>query len=121
MIGAGIIARVGAHAGRESGWIILLMVVLVSICMVTERGQWKVWQRIGFVFLAWMAHAILTIPVALGIGPLLLLGDRVALVDRGVSFVATVPIVVFAMRRSRLFVRAQRDEHTTTNTRHVDA
>lgn len=120
MIGAGMIASVDGHA-RESGWIVLTMVVLVSICMVTERGQWKVWQRIGLVFLAWIVQAILTIPIALVVVPLLLLGNRADFADRGVSFVATIPVVVFAMRRSRLFVRAQHHEDIMTNTTHADA
>lgn len=103
-IGAGIIARAGADVTAEVAWIVIVMLALVSVCMATERGQWKVWQRIGFVFLAWIVQAILTIFTLFTFGVLMYWGGRSDLVDRVTVFVASIPVVVFAMRRSKLFV-----------------
>ena len=45
--GAGAIARLGGKQSAEGAWVILVMLVLVIICMVTERGRWKIWQRVA--------------------------------------------------------------------------
>ena len=105
MMGTGTIARAGVNQSYESPWIAFVMLVFVSVCMVTERGQWKTWHRIGFVFLAWILQAILTLPVLLTVGAFVHAGGRPDLVDRITAFLASLPIVVIAMRRSRLFVR----------------
>lgn len=105
MVGAGAIARSGGDRTAEVAWIIAIMFVFTALCMVTECGDWKSWQRIGFVFVALFVHALLTVPAAFTFGLLMYMGDRQHLVDRATVFWASIPIVVYAMRRSRLFVK----------------
>ena len=97
--GAGVLTRLGgANAGN--GWIILVMLVLVSICMGTERGDWQIWKRVGFVPLVWILHAVLSLPAGIVVVGIV----SPELLDRALTFVASLPIAIFAMRRSRLFV-----------------
>jgi hypothetical protein len=99
MTGAGAFARA---QGPETGWIIMIMLLLVGVCMYAERGDWKLWQRIGFVPLAWAIHAILSIPAGLVVG-FLTFAVRPQLTDRATAFAASIPIVLYAMIHSRLF------------------
>jgi hypothetical protein len=113
-VGAGAIARAGGGAGAESGWIILLMLVLVSICMGTERGDWQIRKRVGFVPLVWLLHAVLSLPAGILVVGIV----SPELLDRALTFVASLPIAIFAMRRSWLFVapteEAERDDSVLT-------
>ena len=110
MIGAGILARVGV-ARAETSWIVLTMLALVIVCMISERGRWKTWQRVLFVPLAWIAQPLLYIPLALPLALMIAVldfgGGRKDLVDRSIVFLSSLPVVLFAMRQSRLFVSAQ--------------
>lgn len=99
----------------EAGWIILIMLIFVSICMITERGHWKLWQRIGFVPLAWIAEAILSPLAAFTIGVLVYSSGREHLVDRAIAFCASLPIIIFAMRQSKLFVISKHYLETNSN------
>lgn len=103
--GAGLL-RAGGQSTMESGWVISVMLVFVSICMATERGQWSAWRRVGFVPLAWIVHALLA-PVAFGLGILVYQSGRPDLLDRAITFFASIPIVLWAMWRSHLFVAPQ--------------
>jgi hypothetical protein len=103
MVGAGAIQRAtGSYAG-DYGWIIAVMVAFVIVCMATERGRWNLWRRIGFVLVAWIGHPLLCRPVNLVVVPIDVLLGTTQFTDRGVAFFASIPIVLFAMRRSRLF------------------
>jgi len=57
--GAGAIARLGAAESAERAWVIFVMLVLVTVCMLTDRGRWKIWQRIAAVPAAWITQALL--------------------------------------------------------------
>jgi hypothetical protein len=100
---AGIGVRLGNSDRVAAGSIIMMMVVFVIACMATERGQWKTWQRVGFVPLAWIVHALLT-PVA--VFTLLAFGvtSESRVFYRGTDFLASIPVVLYAAWRSRLFV-----------------
>ena len=102
MIGAGIIARLTEYPvfSHEIGPMVISMLILVSVCMATERGRWKRWQKICFVPFAYILHVVLFLPGLFLLSPL---ASR-HLVGRGACFIASLPIVVFAMRQSRLFV-----------------
>ena len=89
--------------------------------MATERGEWKTWQRVGFVFLAWIVQAVLAIPVLLTIGMLMGAAGRLNLVDRAVTFFASIPVVIFAMRHSRLFVQLRNAPAGTQQVTAADA
>ncbi len=104
MAGAGALARLGTDPSHEGGWVTLVMLVFVSLCMVTERGEWATWKKIGFVFLAWLVQALLSVAVVLIIGVALVSQQRSHLIDRTSGFLSSIPIVIYAMRRSSLFV-----------------
>ena len=103
MVGTGIIAR-SAASSPESGFVVFVMLAFVIVCMATERGQWKSWQRVGFVFLAWIAHALLSIPVLFLVGSFM---RDLSLLNRAVAFIASIPAIIFGMRHSKLFVRLE--------------
>ena len=103
-LGAGALARWGAQR-HEEAWVISLMLLFVIVCTSTERGRWKVWQRVAFVPAAWLGHALLSVPAVLAVGIPLAAGPRPDFADRMVTLVASIPVIVFAMRQSRLFVR----------------
>ena len=88
----------------EAGWVILIMLIFISICMITERGQWKLWQRRGLVPLSWIVEALLSPFAAFTVGALVYSSGREHLVDRAIAFFASLPIIIFAMRKSKLFV-----------------
>ena len=104
---------------HESGWIILIMLVFVTICMITERGQWKLWQRIGFVPLAWIAEAILSALAAFTIGMFVYGSGQQHLVNRTVTLFSSLPMVILAMRCSILFVR-QADKQEQSGNQKLD-
>ncbi len=104
---AGILARSPKFQSLELGWVIIAMLLSVCICMATERGEWRIWQRIGFIPVAWFLHPLLMIPFQFSIGLLLYKLGRFHLIDRSTAFWGSLPIVIFAMRRSRLFVFPQ--------------
>lgn len=66
--GAGAIARLGANQSAEGAWVILVMLVLVTICMVAERGHWEIWKRVAAVPAAWLAQAVLQAPSLIVVG-----------------------------------------------------
>mgnify|MGYP001591675950 CR=1 FL=1 len=105
MIGAGVLARAGARTPVEATWIVFIMLVVVIGCMLTERGRWKVWQRVGFVLVSWLMQVILSIPVAFTIGVLVLNSGSPHLADRTIAFLASLPVVIFALRQSSFFVK----------------
>ena len=93
-----------ARESREAGWIILVMLVFLAICMVYERSNWGIWKRIGFVLLSWVLQSIISVLVVFSIG-LLINEVRPHLVNRATSFIATLPLVIYGMQRSLLFVK----------------
>ena len=82
---------------------ILVMLVLVIVCAATERGRWRLWKRIALVPGAWLAQAVLQIPAVFAVG-LPIAMWRPDVVERMIGLAASVPVVIFAMRHSRLFV-----------------
>jgi hypothetical protein len=88
---------------HESAWVILVMLVLVAVCAATDRGGWRVWQRIALVPGAWLAQAELEIPAVFAVGLPIAMG-RPDVVERMIGLAASVPVAIFAMRHSRLFV-----------------
>lgn len=103
--GASAVAAAGGNGGAESGWVILAMLAMATLCMITSWRTWTIAQRIGFVFATWIAHAVITAVVGLPIAFLMVAADRIQLADRAVSLTASLPIVLFAMRQSRLFTQ----------------
>lgn len=98
-IGAGVIARI---YGQESGFIIMTMMIFAIWAACTDRG-WSIPIRIVWVIGIWIIHTLLSLPIAFMLLPLSYsLGAH--LVDRGISLFAALPLVVWAMSRSKYFV-----------------
>jgi hypothetical protein len=68
------------------------------------------WQRIGFVIAGWAAMELLTIPVMFTIGLVLYSAGERELIDRAVYFSASLPVVIYGMRQSHLFVSVQQED-----------
>lgn len=90
---------------QQGGWVTLLMLLFIGACMATERGEWRWWHKLVLVPLLWVAHAILMLPVAFAFLPIVAASESLRLrADLVVVLIASVPIVLIAMRRSRWFV-----------------
>ncbi len=84
-------------------WITLAMLVFVTVCMTTHRGNWSRWKKIAFVLAAWIVQTILMIPIAIVLAVFV---PQIGInLDKSVIFLASLPVIVFAMRYSREFVR----------------
>ncbi len=93
--------------GAAMGRIAFVMLVFVSVCMITHRGNWKPWKKIAFVPAALIVHAALQVAVAIGLADMSRVEGQQTLLhgDRLISLLISLPILIFAMRYSRLFVR----------------
>lgn len=97
-------ASLFVSSGQEWGWIVLLMLVVIATCMITERGQWPWWGRVIWVPASWLLHGLAAIPI--GLLALPFFAARPELADRGIAFLTSIPFVVYSMWRSRLFTEA---------------
>ena len=101
-------ALVGAGSGDGVPVIAAAFFGLIILCMLTERGGWSHLKRAAFVPASLAAHALLTVPMAAALGILVYEPDRVrsAAEQRAVFVLASLPVLAYAMWRSRLFVSA---------------
>jgi hypothetical protein len=98
-IGAGAITRI---YGQESGFIIMTMMIFAIWAACTDRG-WSIPIRIVWVIGIWIIHTLLSLPIAFMLLTLVYSVEP-HLVDRGISLFAALPLVVWAMSRSKYFV-----------------
>lgn len=91
---------------NSESWVILLMLVFVIGCMRTRRSDSTV-RPIVFVFGAWMLQALLTAPYGMLLAnPLYRIFGPLR--ERAIwNFLASVTVLLFAMRESRLFTASQ--------------
>ena len=108
-LGTRIQSTIGAGEGDGVPVIAAIFFALVILCMATERGDWPLLKRAAFVPASLAGHAILTIPMAAALGILAYDPTHVRTVgeQRAVFILASLPILAYAMWRSRLFVRPQ--------------
>ncbi len=100
-------------ASLDAGTAMFLVLVISIICMATERGQWKAWQTVGFVLLTMPTLVLLTV-LLVRFGGFNIDSEYLVreppLPKRAVfalpMLVAGFPVLLFAMRRSSLFVRS---------------
>ena len=116
MLGAGVVTRSGGTGSSESHWIAFVMLVFTTVCMITHRGQWPISWRVGFVPAASILHALISVPMVV-----VVLFVRPELQDRAVSFLSSLPVVLFAMRHSRLFVIPEAEPAEAQDTPHDSA
>jgi len=101
-VGAGVIARAGGPAGAESGFIIMTMLIFAIWAACTDRS-WSIPIRIVWVIGIWIIHAPLAGVLAFTLGPFVY-SVRPHLLERTMSLFAAIPLVIWAMRRSKFFV-----------------
>ena len=92
--------------GSSFGFAALVMLLFVSICMATERGDWNIFIRIIFVPAMWLVNSILSILMTFPVF-ILFLGLQIEInyfVDLIGLIISGLLITVFAMRRSKLFI-----------------
>lgn len=101
------------------------LIVFVIVCMVAERGEWNNWQRFGFGFLIYMMVYPLEPLIAVTVGILLVKTGFAFPNDAIIRFFSGIPVVLFAMRRSKFFVKKfeksplRNPELKTTETKQV--
>ena len=85
-----------------------LMLCLVFICLLSDRTAMKTWKRIIAIPVAFLAHALFTIPSAMTLGVLMYSPDHVRTQSehQAIFFLSSLPVIFFFMWRSRLFVRS---------------
>jgi lysylphosphatidylglycerol synthetase-like protein (DUF2156 family) len=86
--------------------------LIVIICMITQRTGWRLWKRIVYLPASFLAHVILTIPSSAALGILMrTVGrERTVAEQRAVFLLASIPILVYSMRQSYLFIRTEKTE-----------
>lgn len=90
---------------RGEPYIILVMLIMVGVCVFTPRAPRPLWKALLAFPVALAAHAVLQL---IGVLPALLgLVDSKEKLDRVVAFSGALPVVIYSMRQSRLFVATQ--------------
>ncbi|MBT7099127.1 hypothetical protein HN937_17240 [Candidatus Poribacteria bacterium] len=89
-----------------------MMLGVVGFCAATDRMGWGAGRRVAFVLLCWLAHALLSLAAVFALGlPLKALGllrnvpEHMQLFEMAHTFAGALPVLAFAMTRSRLFMR----------------
>ena len=98
-VGAGIIARTGGNDSMEGGFIILTMLIFAIFAAITDKS-WNIYKRTIWVIGIWIIHALLIIPAGL----IATLISKPHLIERTTSLFAAIPLVIWAMRRSKFFI-----------------
>lgn len=89
--------------------------LIVIICMITQRTQWRLWKRILYLPASFVAHVILTVPSAAALGVLMRSAGhgRTYAEQRAVFLLASIPILAYSMKQSYLFVRGESPPNNT--------
>jgi len=110
--GAGVMARSGVPGVEPTSpaFITAVTVIFVIWAATTDRGGWGVPVRIGWVIGLWLLHAVLSVALSLILGYLITSAginnpENPDMLARAGNLYAAFPIVIWAMRRSRVFVR----------------
>ena len=109
--GAGLMARSGILdvESASPGFITTVMLIFVIFAAVTDRGRWNVPVRIVWVIGLWLFHALLSVEILLTFGPnvpedIINNQSNPFYLDRYSNLFAASPIIMWAMRRSKLVV-----------------
>ena len=92
--------------GSSFGFAALVMLLFVSICMATERGDWNIFIRIIFVPAMWLVNSILSILMTFPVF-ILFLGLQIEInyyARLSGLLISGLLIIAFSMRRSKLFI-----------------
>jgi len=96
------------------GMLILLLLATVVYAASTERGDWSMPLRIIWVIGCWLLHAILSAVAMLLLGLLWYLltpgpipesGWFAAVFEATIVILGAIPIIIWAMLRSKTFVK----------------
>jgi len=113
LIGSGFIVLMLTHTswgkGRESGIVILLLVIFLIFVAFTDKG-WTIPVRVAWVFGCWICHSLLSLAVAFILGPTLPTDH----VESFIPLIAAIPFVIWGTYRSKTFHVEQRPEGEAT-------
>tara|TARA_B110000263_G_C15117774_1_gene422855 strand:- start:308 stop:754 length:447 start_codon:yes stop_codon:yes gene_type:complete len=88
--------------GVSFGFTTLVMLLFVSICMVTERGDWNIFIRIIFVPAMYLVNSFLAVVMII---PALFFQIEINYYIELIGLlISGILIIAFAMRRSKLFI-----------------
>ena len=92
--------------GSSFGFAALVMLLFVSICMATERGDWNIFIRIIFVPAMWLVNTYLAAFTAIPAFILFMLLQIEINYYAHLSglLISGLLIIAFSMRRSKLFI-----------------
>lgn len=104
IIGAGIVVRVYGSYEGDSAFIGLVMLIFACFSAFTDRGS-SIATRIVWVVGIFVIHSLLSPYVSVPIAIFLYYASaRAELANRGASFLVALPLVIWALRRSKFFV-----------------
>ncbi len=85
-----------------------IMLILAAVCVFTERFSLTLWKKIVLIPGAFIVHAIFTIPAAITLGVLKFSPDHIRTQGehQAIFFLSSLPVVVFVMWCSRIFVKS---------------
>jgi hypothetical protein len=91
--------------GASFGFVTLVMLLFVSVCMATERGDWNIFIRIVFIPTMWLVNSVLSIVMIIPAFFLfkLLPIENNYFIDLIGLLISGLLIIAFSMRRSKLF------------------
>jgi len=104
--GAGFLARSGSPDLQSSAgaFITAVLVVILVTAAATDRGSWSVALRFIWVIGLWLLHAAASVALLFVFAKAAYPAVDAGTLERSASVFAAFPLVVWAMRRSRLFV-----------------
>jgi len=89
---------------KETGFILIFLFVIILIAIFTDR-EWKVYQRILWAIGVWLLQPFLSLIIGFLIASIYFDSDKPWLFDRIVTTLGALPFIIWAMRRSKLFVK----------------
>lgn len=99
-------AKYFAYPSMTEWWInTAFLIACVLLLLFTFEKKLKTVSKILAIPLSWLIHAILTIPAAFLLGILKYNPDqiRTAAEHRAIFVLASIPIILFVLKKSRIF------------------
>lgn len=102
--GAAVAVRLSGDPAMNTQVVWTVFFVFVCMCMLQERSGWITGYRVGFIVVALLAAQLPFVILLSVLGLAGAPGGLETRLDRGAAFLGSLPVLLFAMRRSLLFV-----------------
>lgn len=85
----------------------IIFLLFVTLFILTFRNKVKIIYRLLIIPASWIVHVIMTIPAAFSLGILMYSPDHIRTngEHRAVFILASLPILVYLLTKSKLFVK----------------